>query len=122
MIPLIVRIIEVRVLTENMKRSAVRERGREVGPGDHFCAWRLEVTLWHDPSPRFCGVALMSFWVFLTSVLGPRNSDIIVSSKASQPPEQAITFHFLEMLRDNVTKQGSRSHCFPRAAPFLTVS
>ena len=35
-----------------MKRSAVRERGREVGPGDASCACRLGVTLWHDPSPQ----------------------------------------------------------------------
>ena len=34
-----------------MKRSAVRERGWEVGPGDPCCVWRLGVTLGHDPSP-----------------------------------------------------------------------
>ena len=93
-----------------MKRSAVRERGREVGPGDPF----LRVETEGDPeawpfTTELCGVALISFWMFLTSVLGPRIRDITVSTKASQPPEQAITFHFLEMLRDSVTKQASRS-------------
>ena len=34
-----------------MKHSAVRERGRETGPGDPCCVWRLGVTLWHNPSP-----------------------------------------------------------------------
>ena len=28
------------------------ERGREVGPGDPSCVWRLGVTLGHDTSPR----------------------------------------------------------------------
>ena len=31
-----------------MKRSAVRDRGREVGPGDPSCVWRLGWTLGHD--------------------------------------------------------------------------
>ena len=31
-----------------MKCSAVRQRGREVGPGDPSCVWRLGVTLGHD--------------------------------------------------------------------------
>ena len=31
-----------------MKHSAIRERGREVGPGDPSCVWRLGVTLGHD--------------------------------------------------------------------------
>ena len=34
-----------------MKCSAVSERGREVGPGDPCCVWRLGVTHWRDPSP-----------------------------------------------------------------------
>ena len=48
--PLMVKIIEDRILTT--KHIAVRERGREVGPGDPSCVWRLGVTLRHDPSPQ----------------------------------------------------------------------
>ena len=40
----------------------------------------------------------------MVSLLGPRISDVPVSTRASQPPEQAITFLFMEMLRDSVTK------------------
>ena len=37
---------------QNMKLSAVRERGREISPGDPCCVWRLRVTLGHDLSPQ----------------------------------------------------------------------
>ena len=33
-----------------MKPSVVRERGRELSPGDPSCVWRLGVTVGHDPS------------------------------------------------------------------------
>ena len=92
-----------------MEHSAVRERERS-------WPWRsfLCVETGSDPGawpftsePR--GVVPMSFWMLLTSLLGPRISDVPVSTRASQPPEQAITFLFMEMLRDSVTKQASRS-------------
>ena len=35
----------------------------------------------------------------------PRISDVLESIRASQPPEQAITFLFMEMLRDSVTEK-----------------
>ena len=38
-----------------MKRSAIRERGREVGPGDPPCVCRLGVTLGHDLGTPSCG-------------------------------------------------------------------
>ena len=44
----------------------------------------------------------------MVSLLGPRISDILESISALQPPEQAITFLFMEMLRDSVTKWASR--------------
>ena len=68
------------------------------------------------------GVAQMSFWRFLTSLLGPRISDTTVFTRASQPLEQEITFLFMEMLRDNVTKQGVKvTLSLLKAAPFPTV-
>lgn len=92
-----------------MKRSAVREGGREVGPGSFLGletgsdpgAWPLT----SDP----CGMAPLSFWMLLTSLLGPRISDVLVSTRALQQLEQTIIFLFMEMLRDIMTKQASRS-------------
>ena len=63
------------------------------------------------------GMAPMSFCMLLKSLLGPRISDIPVSTRALQPPEQAITFLFMEMLRDN-GKSGHQRHSeSPQSCP-----
>ena len=84
--------------------------------GERGWPWRsfLCVETGSDPGawpftsePR--GLAPMIFKMFLTSVLGPTISDDPVSTRALQPPEQAITFLFMEMLRDKGRKRASRS-------------
>ena len=60
----------------------------------------------------------MSFWMLLTSLLGPKISDVSVSTKGSQQPEQAITFLFMEMLRDSVTKTDQGHSESPQSLPF----
>ena len=63
-------------------------------------------------------MAPMSFWMLLTSLLGPRISDVLVSTKGPQSPEQAITFLFMEMLRDSVTKRDQGHSETPQSLPF----
>ena len=101
-----------------MKCSAVRERERErlaleilvcVETGSDPGAWPF------TSEPR--GVAPMSFWMLLTSLLGPRISDVPVSTRASQPPEQAITFLFMEMLRDSGKSRHQGHSESPQSCP-----
>ena len=71
----------------------------ETGSDPGACPFTLE--------PR--GTVPMSLRILLTSLLGPWISDVPVSTRASQPPEQEITRLFMEMLRDSERKWASRS-------------
>ena len=55
--------------------------------------------------------------MLLTSLLGPRISDVLESIRASQPPEQAITFLFMEMLRDSVNSRHQGHSESPQSFP-----
>ena len=50
-------------------------------------------------------------------ILGPRISDVPVSTRASQPPEQAITFLFMEMLRDSGKSRHQGHSESPQSCP-----
>ena len=52
----------------------------------------------------------------------PRISDVLESIRASQPPEQAITFLFMEMLRQRKKVGIKVTLSLPRVVPFLIVS
>lgn len=52
----------------------------------------------------------MIFWMLKTMSDGPISNEVPVSIMASQPPSQAITTPFMEMLRDREIKQVPGSH------------
>ena len=93
-----------------MKRSAIRERGREIGPGDPCCVWRLGVILGHDPPPwnlmarhQWAPGCYWSIFLSQESVIPWCPQD------PGRFQNKQLTCLFMEMLRDSGTKQALRS-------------
>ena len=65
----------------------------------------------------------MSSWMLLINLLEPRISDALVSTRASQVPEQAVNLSFHGDAERQWNKVGIEvTLSLPRAPPFPTVS
>ena len=85
-------------------------------PKNDSVAWPFTCSFWR-------GLGLMLLWMLLTMSVGPNKYELPTYKMAWHPPEQAITFLFMEMLKDGGTKWALGSLSDPRITiPSLTLS